>query len=154
MTRSYRLSNSPVPFLIAGVLAGALGCASVPATPAPAAAPANASASATSVARPLVARAQPSIMLWAGGAPGALGADSTDQPLMTPYLPPAGTANGTAIVIFPGGGYQHLSMQKEGSDVANWLAGAGVTTFVVRYRLGPRDRQPTMPGDAPRPIRT
>ena len=154
MTRSYRLSHSPTPFLIAGVLAGALGCASVPATPAPAASPANASASATSVARPLVARAQPSIMLWAGGAPGALGADSTDQPLMTPYLPPAGTANGTAIVIFPGGGYQHLSMQTEGSEVANWLAGAGVTTFVVRYRLGPKYRHPTMLGDAQRAIRT
>jgi len=73
---------------------------------------------------------------------------------MTPYLPPAGTANGTAVVIFPGGGYQHLSMQKEGSDVANWLASAGVTTFVVRYRLGPRYRHPTMLGDAKRAIRT
>jgi acetyl esterase/lipase len=118
------------------------------------ASPANAAASPISVARPLVARAQPSIPLWAAGAPGALGADSTDQPIMTPYLPPAGTANGTAVVIFPGGGYQHLSMQKEGSDVANWLAGAGVTTFVVRYRLGPKYRHPTMLGDGQRAIRT
>ena len=73
---------------------------------------------------------------------------------MTPYLPPAGKATGTAIVIFPGGGYQHLSMEKEGSDVANWLAGAGVTTFVVRYRLGPNYHHPTMLGDAQRAIRT
>lgn len=72
---------------------------------------------------------------------------------MTPYLPPEGTANGTAVVIFPGGGYQHLSMEKEGSDVANWLAGAGVTTFVVRYRLGPTYHHPTMLGDAQRAIR-
>ena len=129
------------------LLAAALGCASAQATPA------ATSATATS-ARPLVARARPAIPLWANGAPGALGADSTDQPLLTPYLPPDGTANGTVVVIFPGGGYQHLSMQKEGSDIANWLAGAGVTTFVVRYRLGPKYRHPTMLGDAQRAIRT
>ena len=41
-----------------------------------------------------------------------------------------------------------------GDDVANWLAGAGVTTFVVRYRLGPKYRHPTMLGDAQRAIRT
>jgi acetyl esterase/lipase len=152
MTRSHRRLRSlasSLPLLVAGALA----CASVPPSPDPAASPANAVASATPVARPLVARSQPAIPLWAGGAPGALGADSTDQPIMTPYLPPAGTANGTAVVIFPGGGYQHLSM-KEGSDVANWLADAGVTTFVVRYRLGPRYRHPTMLGDAQRAIRT
>jgi len=92
--------------------------------------------------------------LWAAGAPGALGADSTDQPQIRPYLPPAGKANGTAVVIFPGGGYQHLSMVKEGSDIANWLAGSGVTTFVVRYRLGPKYHHPTMLTDAQRAIRT
>ena len=152
MTRSHGLHSlaSSLPLLAAGVLA----CASVPPTPAPAASPAKAAASAIPVSRPLVARPQPAIPLWTAGAPGALGADSTDQPLMTPYLPPAGTANGTAVVIFPGGGYQHLSMQKEGSDVANWLAGTGVTTFVVRYRLGPKYRHPTMIGDAQRAIRT
>jgi len=130
----------------------AQGCASAPATPASSAAPV--SASAAPAARPLVARAQPAIPLWANGAPGALGATPADTPIMTPYLPPAGRATGTAIVIFPGGGYQHLSMEKEGSDVANWLAGAGVTTFVVRYRLGPSYHHPTMLGDAQRAIRT
>ena len=151
MTRSHRPSHSLASSL--ALVIGAIGCASAPATPAPSPA-ANAAANTTPATRPLVARPQPSIPLWAGGAPGALGADSTDQPLITPYLPPAGTANGTAVVIFPGGGYQHLSMVKEGSDVANWLAGAGVTTFVVRYRLGPKHRHPTMLGDAQRAIRT
>ena len=154
MTRSCRQSHSLAPLLVAGLLAGTLGCASAPVTPAPVSSPANAAASASPASRPLVARAQPSIPLWVNGAPGALGTDSTDQPIITPYLPPAGTANGTAVVIFPGGGYQHLSMQKEGSDVANWLAGAGVTTFVVRYRLGPKYRHPTMLGDGLRAIRT
>ena len=131
---------------LALLLGIAMGCASAPGTPAP--------APTATPARPLVARAQPAIPLWANGAPGALGATPADQPLMTPYLPPAGTANGTAVVIFPGGGYQHLSMEKEGSDVANWLAGAGVTTFVVRYRLGPNYHHPTMLGDGQRAIRT
>jgi len=151
MTRSHRPSHSLASSL--ALVIGAIGCASAPATPAPSPA-ANAAANTTPATRPLVARPQPSIPLWANGAPGALGTDSTDQPLITPYLPPAGTADGTAVVIFPGGGYQHLSMVKEGSDVANWLAGAGVTTFVVRYRLGPKYRHPTMLGDAQRAIRT
>ena len=103
--------------------------------------------------RPLVARAQPAIPLWVNGAPGALGTADVDRPIITPYLPPEGTANGTAVVIFPGGGYQHLSMEKEGSDVANWLAGTGVTAFVVRYRLGPTYHHPVELGDAQRAIR-
>lgn len=148
MTHSYRQSYS-----LALLVVGALGCASAPASPAPAANAAPA-ATATPAARPLVARAQPAIPLWASGAPGALGATPADQPEMTPYLPPAGTANGTVVVIFPGGGYSHLTMEKEGSAVANWLAGAGVTTFVVRYRLGPSYHHPTMLGDAQRAIRT
>jgi acetyl esterase/lipase len=104
--------------------------------------------------RPIVARAQPAIPLWAAGAPGALGTAPEDQPVVTPYLPPAGISNGTAVVIFPGGGYQHLSMEKEGSDVANWLTSTGVTAFVVRYRLGPKYHHPVMLGDAQRAIRT
>jgi acetyl esterase/lipase len=104
--------------------------------------------------RPVVARTQPAIPLWANGAPGAMGAAAEDQPVITPYLPPQGLANGTAVVIFPGGGYQHLSMEKEGSDVANWLTTTGVTAFVVRYRLGPKYHHPIMLGDAQRAIRT
>ena len=148
MMRSHR----PLPVLapsLALVLATALGCASAPATPASS----PASATATAAARPLVARAQPVIPLWANGAPGALGATPADQPEMTPYLPPPGTSNGTGVVIFPGGGYQHLAMDHEGSAIANWLAGLGVTTFVVKYRLGPAYHHPTMLGDAQRAIR-
>ena len=135
------------------LLAAAQACASAPATPAATPTPATAATDATGAARPRAARALPEIPLWANGAPGALGATPADQPLMTPYLPPAGTANGTAVVIFPGGGYQHLAMDHEGSAIANWLAGVGVTTFVVRYRLGPAYHHPTMLGDAQRAIR-
>jgi len=151
MTRSHPLHS--LASALALVLAVAQGCASAPATPAAAPAPSTNTASATPATRPRVARAQAAIPLWANGAPGALGATPADQPEMTPYLPPAGTANGTAVVIFPGGGYQHLAMDHEGSAIANWLAGVGVTTFVVRYRLGPAYHHPTMLGDAQRAIR-
>jgi len=56
-------------------------------------------------------------------------------PTITPYLPPAGTANGTAIIIFPGGSYIGLSMANEGSEVARAFNKFGVTAFVVKYRL-------------------
>ena len=45
------------------------------------------------------------------------------------------TPNGTAIVICPGGGYQHLSMYKEGQKVAEWLNDLGITAVVLKYRL-------------------
>lgn len=131
----------------AGTLLAILGCAGTQATPTTTSTP------ATPQARPLVARAQPAIPLWANGAPGALGSADVDRPIITPYLPPEGKANGTAVIVFPGGGYQHLSMEKEGSDVANWLAGTGVTAFVVRYRLGPTYHHPIELGDAQRAIR-
>ncbi len=41
----------------------------------------------------------------------------------------------TAILIFPGGGYSHLSMNKEGSKIAEWLNTLGIVAFVVKYRL-------------------
>jgi acetyl esterase/lipase len=56
-------------------------------------------------------------------------------PTITPYLPAMGTANGTAIIIFPGGGYAGLSMENEGSSIAKAFSSFGVTAFVVKYRL-------------------
>ena len=56
-------------------------------------------------------------------------------PTIRPYFPEKGTANGTAIIIFPGGGYSGLSMVNEGSSIANAFNKLGVTAFVVKYRL-------------------
>jgi acetyl esterase/lipase len=97
--------------------------------------------------------ALPPIRLWPGDAPGALGTDATDVPLLTPYLPekPAGT--GAAVIVCPGGGYRNLSMEKEGSKVAEFLNGHGVVSFVLQYRLGPRYRHPIPLGDARRALR-
>jgi acetyl esterase/lipase len=44
-------------------------------------------------------------------------------------------ANGTAVVICPGGAFFQLSMNSEGSDVARWLNTKGVSCFVLKYRL-------------------
>ena len=75
------------------------------------------------------------IPLWPDGAPGALGATSNDIPTITPYLPDANNATGAAMLICPGGGYEHLAPH-EGRDYALWLNQHGVTCFVLKYRLG------------------
>lgn len=100
------------------------------------------------------AQAPAEILLWPSGAPGALGTAPEDQPSITPFLPPAGKGTGAAVVVFPGGGYQHLATEKEGVTAAHWLNGLGVAAFVVRYRLGPRYHHPVMLEDAQRAVRT
>jgi len=58
------------------------------------------------------------------------------NPTITVYQPPAGVkSTGTGVLICPGGGYRHLAIDKEGHDVAKWLASTGVTGFVLKYRL-------------------
>ena len=60
---------------------------------------------------------------------------NVSQPTVTVYLPAKDKANGTGIVIAPGGGYQHLAIDKEGHDVARWLNTIGIGAFVLKYRL-------------------
>jgi acetyl esterase/lipase len=91
--------------------------------------------------------------LWANGAPGALGSSEEDTPTIAAFIP-ASNPTKTAVVVAPGGGYVHLSMIKEGADVAAWLNAHGVAAFVLRYRLGPRYHNPIELGDAKRAIRT
>ncbi len=92
------------------------------------------------------------ILLWDGGAPGALGDDPSDQPSITVY-PARRTTTGTAVIVAPGGGYVTLAMNHEGRQVANWLNAHGIMAFVLRYRLGPRYHHPIELGDAQRAIR-
>jgi len=92
-------------------------------------------------------------LLWPNGAPGAQGNEAIDRPTLTAFLP-ASNPTGTGVVIAPGGGYQNLSMQKEGTDVARWLNAHGVAAFVLKYRLGPKYHHPIELGDAQRAIRT
>lgn len=62
---------------------------------------------------------------------------NVSTPTLTVITPDAAKANGTAVVIFPGGGFHALSIDVEGFDVAKWLATRGVTAFVLKYRLVP-----------------
>jgi acetyl esterase/lipase len=57
------------------------------------------------------------------------------NPTITPFFPEKGKANGTAVLIFPGGSYARLSIEHEGYDVAREFNKIGVTAFVVKYRL-------------------
>lgn len=97
--------------------------------------------------------AQPPIIpLWPDGPPGALRAvqyqeetfriesgamriRNVTDPTLAVALPPAGNANGTSVVICPGGGYTRLAMDHEGTPVATWLSQEGVTCFTLKYRL-------------------
>src|SRR6185295_4494487 len=93
-------------------------------------------------------------LLWPGGAPGAQGTEDVDKPTLAAYVVPAGRGTGTAVIVCPGGGYQGLSMDKEGDQIAKWLNSLGVTSFVLKYRLGPKYHHPVELGDAQRAIRT
>ena len=93
------------------------------------------------------------IPIWSDGAPGSadrrdrpevtvLSPDKTYQrvssihtPSITVYPAAADRANGTAVLILPGGGFQFLSIDLEGSEVAAWFNRQGITAFVVKYRL-------------------
>ncbi|MGY3090223.1 acetyl esterase/lipase [Hymenobacter sp. UYAg731] len=68
-------------------------------------------------------------------ANGGVRISNVVQPNLTAFLPAAGTANGTAVIICPGGGYARLSIDSEGYDVAKRLNEFGVTAFVLKYRL-------------------
>ncbi|MGI9544175.1 MAG: alpha/beta hydrolase, partial [Cyclobacteriaceae bacterium] len=62
---------------------------------------------------------------------------NVSKPTLTVYRPEEGKANGTSVVICPGGGFRALSINSEGIDVAKWLNERGVTAFVLKYRLVP-----------------
>ena len=56
-------------------------------------------------------------------------------PTITIYTPNKISANGTSVIVFPGGGYSHLSMNKEGEKIAKWFNSLGITAFVLKYRM-------------------
>ena len=87
------------------------------------------------------------INLWKNGAPGfeklkndpEMAKDwwvrNINDPSMTVYLPPKEIANGTAVVICPGGGFSNIVYNSEGKDPAKYFNNLGVTAFVLKYRL-------------------
>ncbi|SBV50546.1 xylanase [Xanthomonas bromi] len=56
------------------------------------------------------------------------------RPTMTVY-PPKGRNTGAAVLVFPGGGYQVLAMDLEGTDICDWLTARGITCVLLKYRV-------------------
>ncbi len=93
------------------------------------------------------------IVLWPKGAPGekgdlpaegvmpdqpkspAIRVSNVSKPTITVFRPPHEKDTGMAVVICPGGGYNILAWDKEGTDVAEWLNSIGVTGIVLKYRV-------------------
>jgi acetyl esterase/lipase len=56
------------------------------------------------------------------------------NPTITVFLPDPAVANGTSVIVCPGGGFHFLAIDNEGNEVAKWLAKKGITAFVLKYR--------------------
>jgi acetyl esterase/lipase len=117
------------------------------------------------------------LRLWPNGAPGAKAvsaaeADTTtskdnliagktvvrlgnvSEPTVTVY-PPKGKNTGAAVVVFPGGAYQILAMDLEGTEVCEWLSSKGVTCVLLKYRVpdsGPYPKSAAALQDAQRAL--
>ncbi|WP_414901889.1 alpha/beta hydrolase [Sphingomonas flavalba] len=129
--------------LIGGLAAGLAGGAAAQTPPPRAARPLS----------PGLADPVETIDLWPGGAPGAptpLPVETVEEratdplladravwgiarPRMTVFRPDR--PNGAAVLITPGGGYRWVVIDKEGYEMARWLAARGFTAFVLFYRL-------------------
>jgi len=68
-----------------------------------------------------------------GGRP-VVGIDNVSRPTMTVYSP-TGKNTGVAIIVFPGGGYQTLAIDLEGTEVCDWLTSKGITCVLLKYRV-------------------
>jgi acetyl esterase/lipase len=101
----------------------------------------------------LPALAQKTIPLYEGKIPGAKNSPDDEKteykdgivrvsnisiPTISIFPAPKELANGTAIIVFPGGGYRINALSHEGMDVARKLNELGITAFVVKYRI-PQD---------------
>jgi acetyl esterase/lipase len=62
---------------------------------------------------------------------------NVSRPTLTVFLPEPSLANGVGVVVCPGGGFQGLMIDKEGTEVARWLNGRGAAAFVLKYRVDP-----------------
>jgi acetyl esterase/lipase len=94
------------------------------------------------------------ISLWPNGAPGfeqrrneaEVAKDywiqNIHDPSITVFAAPKEKANGTAVLVCPGGGHRELVFQAEGVEPARYLNGLGVTAFVLKYRLGREQNSP------------
>jgi len=122
------------------------------------------------------ATGHPTLALWPRGAPGpktATGPEhnvttSSDKlvagravmrignvidPAITLYAAPGEHNSGAGVVVFPGGGYQYLAIDLEGTEVCGWLNSIGVNCVLLKYRVpgtGPYPRSAEALEDAQR----
>ncbi len=100
------------------------------------------------------------IQLWPNGAPGEKGDigeegarppkkdakrkiiiwENVSAPTLTVYKPAKDKDTGTAVVVCPGGGYNILALDLEGTEVCEWLNSIGVTGVLLKYRV-PRRKE-------------
>jgi acetyl esterase/lipase len=82
------------------------------------------------------------------------------RPTMTVYSP-TGKNTGAAVVVFPGGGYQILAIDLEGTEVCDWFTAKGITCVLLKYRVkdvgpcpksGPYPESPMALQDAQRTV--
>lgn len=85
--------------------------------------------------------------LWPQGAPGSearageaekiegSNVCNVHNPTITPYVPAADKATGTAVIICPGGGHSKLCLGHEGYALGEWFRDHGIAAFVLKYRL-------------------
>ena len=85
------------------------------------------------LALPAFAQRSFDINLWQAKAPNKNGLQDTAY--IKVYLPDEKRATGRAIVICPGGGYEHLAMQHEGTDWAPFFNNMGIAAIVLHYRM-------------------
>jgi acetyl esterase/lipase len=101
------------------------------------------------------------VAIWPGAAPDAqpvpgpeiastsksliagrptVGVVNVTRPTMTVYSP-IGKNTGVAVVVFPGGGFEGLAIDLEGTEVCDWLTSTGITCVLLKYRV------PSLPYD-------
>jgi acetyl esterase/lipase len=90
------------------------------------------------------------VNIWQGPVPGTEDKTNNEkitdvsiinvfQPGIKVFLPEKSNSNHPAILIFPGGGYKQIVVDKEGYKIAEWLNENGIAAFVLKYRLKPED---------------
>jgi acetyl esterase/lipase len=67
---------------------------------------------------------------------------NVSKPTLLVCRPEAAKNTGTAVLVFPGGGYNNLAWDHEGEQVARWLNSIGVTAAVLKYRVPRREGTP------------
>jgi acetyl esterase/lipase len=69
-----------------------------------------------------------------------IGVYNVTRPTMTVYAPKAKNT-GVAVIVFPGGGFEGLAIDLEGTEVCDWLTSGGITCVLLKYRV------PSLPYD-------